>query len=131
MALNVLYIGLIGQGNATNISFGITESDVIPSTCQVDFETINNQPAVNPQPTMSDLTANSATTNLSVNATLSTSATLVIVVSSIAGGITGLCIIFICIVGLIAIKTKRKQGNPRRGIFTAHSLNSMYVQNNV
>ena len=123
--------------------FAITRtSDITQSTCQVNFETINNQPSINiqllttPTNTITMNTAVSSTTDsapiatnmITMNTTFSSatdSAPIAIAVASVVGGILGLCIIFICIVGLI-IKNKKRQGSIKRGIFTIESLTSLF-----
>ena len=50
---------------------------------------------------------------------------LAIVIPTVVGGIIGLCIIFICVMGLI-IKNRKKQGSIKRGTFTIQSLTSLF-----
>ena len=101
---------MFDQENATSIH-ALNNTNIIQSTCQVNFGTINNQPT--------QLMVSPINTTSSMNATFSTStdsAQVAIIAASIAGGI-GLCTILICIVGLIVVKNKRNQGKVRRGIF--------------
>ena len=85
----------------------VNVSDITQSTCQVNFNTINNHPT---------------TSTFSISSRAD-SAPLVITVVSITSSIIGLCIVFICIIGLI-VKKKQKQNSVRRGVFTFQSLTS-------
>ena len=128
-----MHIGISGQENIpTDSTFNVTDVNVDQSICQVDFATINNQPATSNQPNLPMTSPiNVVIPNPSVNDTFSDSATRsattnsAILLASVAGGILGLCTIFICIVGLIVIK-KRKQNKIREGVFTTQSLTSMF-----
>ena len=92
--------------NATDI---VTES-----TCQVDFATINNvQPTLTDQPTLKDQLMTKTVTST-------------IVFASVIGGTLGLCVTFICIVGLIVIRNKRRKDKVRKGVFTRQSLPIMF-----
>ena len=93
--------------------FGIAHNiSTIPqsSTCQVNFNTANDQPA--------------PTTVATVSATENSAALIIAVVSTTC--IVGLCVVSICIVGLI-IKRKHKQGKVRMGVFTYQSVFKRYV----
>ena len=113
-------IEIFDQENTFIIST-TSDTNIIESTCQINFETINQQPTISYKPVITlDLS--------SINTTLNTtadSAVSAIIVAAIAGGISGLFTIFICIVGLIVFKIKKKK-KLRKGIFTTHSLNSMF-----
>ena len=137
----------------TDLFHATNDTDVMKSTCQIDFATVNNQPTLINQPMTSPI--NTATHNLSMNAifTLTTesaiftvttdpailngttesaifngtteSTPLAILVVSVTCSILGLCIIFTCIVGLIVIKKKRRNDTIRKGIFIGESLTSV------
>ena len=87
---------------------------VTESTCQVDFATINNvQPTLTNQPTLKDQLKDESVKSA-------------IVLASVVGGILGLCVTFICIVGLIVIRNKRREDKVRKGVFTRQSLPVMF-----
>ena len=140
-------IGVFGREN-TGIFHAANDIDIMKSTCQIDFATVNNQPTLINQPMTSPISI--ATHNLSMNTifpvttesaifnvttesaifngtTESTteSMPLAILVVSVTCGILGLCIIFTCIVGMIVIKKKRRNDNIRKGIFIGESLTSV------
>ena len=97
-------------------------TDITQSTCQVNFETINNQPSTNIQ--LLTTPTNMITMNTTFSSTTD-SAPIAIAVASVVGGILGLCIIFICIVGLV-IKNQKRQDSIKRGIFTKESLTPIF-----
>ena len=45
-----------------------------------------------------------------------------IAIASVVGGILGLCVTFICIVGLIVKRNKRRKYKVRKGVFTKQPL---------
>ena len=95
-------IGISGIEN-TSIIDATNAGNVTQSTCQIDFA------------------INSPTASTALNGTR---AALVI---SIVGGILGFCIIIIiCIVGLLVIKNKKKQGNIRKEIITQEPSNFIF-----
>ena len=108
----------------------VNVSNITQSSCQVNFNTINNHLTTSIQLVMSTsqasttvtfiTTINTATFSISSRAD---SAPLVIIVVSITSGIIGVCIVFICIIGLI-LKKKHKQNSVKRGVFTFQSLTS-------
>ena len=143
----VQFIGVFGLEYAAAVAHTINVTDVMESTCQVDFATlyiqptvtnhINNQLTINNQ-SMIPSTVNVGTSSLSMNATIFTAttesatfsgtmdtSTLVILLASVAGGMLGLCAIFVCIVGLIVINKKRKE-NVRKSIFSSQSLTAVF-----
>lgn len=111
--------------DATNVATNVTNS-----ICQVDFATINNQPMTSvinmaTHTTKFTVTTNSASSNGTVDSPQST--TVAVLVISIVGGILGFCIIIIiCIVGLLVIKNKKKQGNIRKEIITQQPSNFIF-----
>lgn len=118
-------------------NYNPTDHDVNQSTCQFDFATIHNRLATSNQPIMHSMTSTftvitpSTTVNDAFSVTIDPATTnsmpLAILVAAVAGGILGLCTIVICIVGMFAVKRrKRKQNKVREGIFTAPSLTSIF-----
>ena len=105
------YIGISGLEN-TNIIDATNAANVTQSTCQIDFA------------------INSPTNSAVLNGTRDPpqqSTTVAVLVISIVGGILGFCIIIIiCIVGLLVIKNKRKQGNIRKEIITQQPSNFIF-----
>ena len=105
------YIGISGLEN-TNIIDATNAANVTQSTCQIDFA------------------INSPTNSAALNGTRDPpqqSATVAVLVISIVGGILGFCIIIIiCIVGLLVIKNKKKQGNIRKEIITQQPSNFIF-----
>ena len=106
-------------------------TDITQSTCQVNFNTIYNQPSTSIQLVTSTSQASTMVTLITtIKATFGVTSTtdsapLVIIVLSITSGIIGLCIVFICIIGLI-VKKKQKRNNVRRSIFTFQPLTSTF-----
>ena len=104
-------IGISGIEN-TSIIDATNAGNVTQSTCQIDFA------------------INSPTTSTVLNGTMDPpqqSATVTALVISIVGGILGFCIIIIiCIVGLLVIKNKKKQGNIRKEIITQEPSNFIF-----
>ena len=121
---NYFYIHTVGIFDFEDFDIMRTLSitDITQSTCQVNFETINNQPSTNNQ--IMTTPTNMLTMNTTVSSTAD-SAPIAIAVASVVSGILGLCIIFICIVGLI-IKNKKRRGSIKRGTFTIESLTSIF-----
>ena len=123
-----LCAGIFGIEN-TDIIHDTNAADITNTTCQVDFATINNQPMtsvinVSTQNNMVTVITNSATLNDTVDS--SQSDTVAVIVITIVGGILGICIIVICIVGLIAIKNKRSKDKVRKEIIAQQSLTSIF-----
>lgn len=117
IALIVVYIGTLGLENFV-VSRTLTITAATQSTCQINFETINVHLMASP-------TNTNAVNNTFTSKTATDPVPLATIVASTAGGILGLCIIFICIMGIL-IKKKRKQSGVRRGLFTIQSLTSIF-----
>ena len=125
-----LCTGIFGIEN-TDIIQATNATDVTNSTCQVDFTTISNQPItsvinISTHNTMfTEITNNySATLNGTVDS--SQSATVAVLVITVVGAILGICIIMICIVGLIVIKNKRSKDKVRKEIIAHQSSTSIF-----
>ena len=141
----IQFIGLFGLEYTAAIAHTINVTDVMESTCEVDFATLYIQPTVTNQPSISTInnqsmrpsTVNVGTSSLSMNAIFTAAiesdtfsgtadtSTLVILLASVAGGMLGLCTIFVCIVGLIVINKKRKE-KVRKDIFSSQSLTAVF-----
>ena len=108
-------IGLFGL-DATTVHPTSVTSD-IQATCQLNSTIISSHTEMHP--------TNIITSSVSLNTTFSTtpdSPPLAVIAASIAGGILGLCVIF---VGLI-ITIKRKQSKVKRSIMTMPSSTSTF-----
>ena len=122
------HIGLFGFRNF-NIIRTVSITDVTQSTCQVDFQTINNQPTTSIQlmTTPTNMITSDTTNMIAMNDVFSSSTDstpLTIIVSSVVGGVLGLFIIFICILGLF-IRSRRRQHNIKNGV--SNSMYNRYV----
>ena len=115
-----------------NIIRTVSITDVIQSTCQVNFQTINNQPTASIQ--LMTTSTNRITTNttlinptniIAMNNTFSSSTPLTIIIPSVVGGVLGFFIIFICILGLI-IRNRKRQHSMKNGVSTTQSVNSIF-----
>ena len=100
--------GIFGFKNI-DITRTISVTNVTQSTCQVDFETINDQPTTSIQ------LMTTPTNMITVNDTFGSSTDsvpLAAIIPSVVGGIVGLCVIFICILGfIIRMKYRKRQKN--------------------
>ena len=139
----IQFIGVFGLEYTAAVAHTTNVSDVMKSTCQIDFATLYIQPTVTNQHTINNQsmipsTINVGTSGLSMNATFATAiesatysgttdtSTLVILLASVVGVILGLCTISVFIVGLIPINKKRKQKEVRKGIFSSQSLTAVF-----
>ena len=115
-----------------DITRTISITDVIQSTCQVNFETINDQPTTSITTPINMITTNATLTTptnmITMNDTFGSSTDsvpLAAIIPSIVGGIVGLCVIFICILGfIIRMKYRKRQKNDAS---TLQSVISRYV----
>ena len=137
------FIGVFGLEYTAAVVHTINVTDVMESTCQVDFATLYIQPTVTNQPTINNQpiipsTINMGTSSPSMNAIFTAAiesdtfsgtadtSTLVILLASVAGGMLGLCTISVCVVGLIVINNKKRKKKVRKGIFSSQSLTAVF-----
>ena len=123
-----LCTGIFGVEN-TDIAHATNAADVTNSTCQIDFATTYIQPMTSvinmaTHNTMFTVITNSATLNGTVDSPQS--ATVAVLVITVVGAILGICIIVICIVGLIIIKNKRSKDKVRKEIIAQQSPASIF-----
>ena len=126
--------GMFGFRNL-NVIRTISITDITQSTCQVDFQTINNQPTTSIQlmTTPTNMITRNTTlippTNIIPMNDASSSSTdstpLTIIVPSVVGGVLGLFVIFICILAFI-IRNRKRQSGIKDGASTVQSVNSMF-----